>query len=98
MSKIKNIISLINNKKYYITLIIFSIWITFISSPNILGIQNSKTKKKKINQKINYYSKEINKNSEELDKIKNDTPYIIKLARENYFMKKENEDIFIINK
>ena len=40
--------------------------------------------------------KEIIKDSISLNKIQNDTSYMIKFARENYLMKRKNEDIFII--
>ena len=104
---LNNIIFFVKNKKYLITSIIFLFWILFVSNPSIFKILKSKKNiqkiKKKINIKkiekeINYYSKEISKDSTSLDKIKNDTLYMIKFARENYLMKKENEDIFIINK
>ena len=95
---LNNIIFFVKNKKYLITSIIFLFWIFFVSNPSILKILKSKKHIKKIEKEIDYYSKEISKDSTSLDKIKNDTLYMIKFARENYLMKKENEDIFIINK
>tara|TARA_B100001750_G_scaffold237442_1_gene242569 strand:+ start:1467 stop:1757 length:291 start_codon:yes stop_codon:yes gene_type:complete len=95
---LNNIIFFVKNKKYLITSIIFLFWILFVSNPSILKILKSKKNIQKIEKEINYYSKEISKDSTSLDKIKNDTLYMIKFARENYLMKKENEDIFIINK
>ena len=95
---LNNIIFFVKNKKYLITSIIFLFWILFVSNPSIFKILKSKKNIQKIEKEINYYSKEISKDSTSLDKIKNDTLYMIKFARENYLMKKENEDIFIINK
>jgi len=42
-----------------------------------------------------YYINEINKDNKELDLIQSDTG-LEKYAREKLFMKKDNEDIFII--
>ena len=49
----------------------------------------------KLNEQKMYYINEINKDNKELDLIQSDTG-LEKYAREKLFMKKDNEDIFII--
>ena len=92
--KQSRIFKIISNR-YFIILLIYIIWMIF-------GDVNSILIHRKINKEINqlendieYYKKEI-----ELDKkiIKDleDPEKLEKFARENYKMKKENEDIYII--
>ena len=49
----------------------------------------------KLNEQKMFYINEINKDNKELDLIQSDTG-LEKYAREKLFMKKDNEDIFII--
>ena len=48
-----------------------------------------------LNQKKEYYKNEIQKDNKELNLIKTDSG-LEKYAREKLFMKKDNEEIFII--
>lgn len=84
--------------RYYLVGIFFLIWISFLDINNLLT-------HKKLNESINelknaksYYKNEIKKDSLSLYKLTEDSTYIEKFARENYFFKKKGEDIFIIEK
>ena len=50
---------------------------------------------KKLEDQKNYYKKEINKDKASINEIESDSG-IEKYAREKLFMKKENEEIFLI--
>lgn len=82
--------------RYTIVVVLFLIWMTFFDVSNFF-VQNE------LNQQINKL--ELQKNYFKTEYLKNDTFYKTlnnnklereKYARENYFMKKENEDIFIL--
>ena len=47
------------------------------------------------NQK-KYYQDEIKNTREAINVLENDTAHLEKYAREKYYMKKDNEDIFVI--
>ncbi len=47
------------------------------------------------NQKT-YYQDEIENTREAINVLENDTAHLEKYAREKYYMKKDNEDIFVI--
>ena len=69
-----------------------------VSEP--VTIINSEVKKlmndiNKLNEQKSYYSSEIDKDKKELKMIQTDTG-LEKYAREKLYMKKDNEDIFII--
>lgn len=96
MSKIESIIYFVKSKKYIIVSFIFLIWISFLSNPSLTSMTKSKQNIKKIDKEIEYYSTKIKQDSATSQKLKNDTSFIIKIARENYLMKKENEKIFFL--
>ncbi len=45
-----------------------------------------------------FYKQEIKKNQNAVNALKYDTTLLEKYAREKYFMKKDNEDIYIVIK
>jgi cell division protein FtsB len=48
-----------------------------------------------LNTKIDYYKGQIDTTKDELKNLKNNREAMEKYAREKYFMKKDNEEIFI---
>jgi len=50
----------------------------------------------KLEERKEFYQNEISKDRKALNEINNDQEMLEKYARERFFMKKKNEDIFII--
>jgi cell division protein DivIC len=83
------------SNRYVLILLIFAFWMFFLDS-NSWFIHNE------LNQEINelqsnkeYYKKEIAKDRTIIEKL-NDSFELENYARQNYYMKRPNEDIFII--
>ncbi len=83
------------SNRYVIILLIFAFWMLFLDSNSYL-IHNE------LDQEINelqtnkeYFKKEINKDQTVINKL-NDSFELENYARQNYYMKRPNEDIFII--
>ncbi|MFT4669400.1 MAG: cell division protein DivIC [Ulvibacter sp.] len=92
--KQKKWIRFISNK-YLLILILFLIWMFFFDT-NSFFIHNE------LNHDINaleenkeFYKEEIKKDKVFIEKMK-DSNEVEKFAREKYYLKKENEEIFII--
>ena len=92
--KKKKWIRFISNK-YVLILILFLVWMIFFDT-------NSYFIHKELNDDINalekskeFYEEEIKKDKTFIEKIK-DINEMEKYAREKYYLKKENEDIYII--
>ena len=81
--------SVFNNHKYVITLVIFLVWIVFIDNGSVLVILD-------LNSEINRYEQQLEKNNNFYNKLMKNKEEKERFARENYFMKKSNEDIFIL--
>jgi len=104
-SKIKNIIKhyvkfaflkkyIIN--KYTITLLVFLVWMTFFDSTSFLVINSLNADIKKHKRQLEFYKSEYEKNNGFYRNLMLNKSEREKYARENYFMKKKNEEIFII--
>ena len=88
--------SILKNK-YFITFIIFLVWIVFFDKNNILAQLENRKVSKELQQKKENLEEEI-KLVEDETKALDDPKVLEKVARERYHMKKENEDVYIIIK
>lgn len=100
MNKIKNLISkypflaFVMNR-YVLVLILFSVWMLFFDNYSYLEHRVLDKEIEEIEDNIQYYKTEIKKDSIKIKELKNDDR-VEKYAREKYYMKRENEDIYII--
>jgi cell division protein DivIC len=92
---IKKIFSLVFNK-YTITLALFAGWMVFFDSSSILNRMKYKEKLSNLKQEKRSYLEEIKRDSILSQKLVSDSTEIEKIARENYLMKKEKEDVFLV--
>ena len=80
---------------YVIIIIIFVIWMIFFDSNSILVHNELNNDINDLNNQKEYYKNEIERDNIELNQIKTDSG-LEKYAREKLFMKRENEEIFLI--
>lgn len=80
---------------YGIIFFIFLIWIFFLDDYSYFEHQVLNKKLKELNNNKEYYNKEIEKDSIEYNNLK-DPIKKEKFAREKYYMKKDSEDVYII--
>jgi len=82
--------------KYIILTIVFLVWM-FLFDNNSYFTHNALNKEiNKLNDEKKYYTEKLTKDSISYKELKYNKDAREKYARENYFMKKNNEDIFII--
>ena len=92
--KNKPIIKFITNI-YVIILAGFIVWMIFFDENSVLTHYEFSKEIKKLNTEKNYFKTEIAKDKKIIDSLKKPNQ-LEKFAREKYYMKKENEDIYII--
>jgi len=68
----------------------------FFDDHNLIKRFKTKQEIKQLEQEYLYYIDEIDVNKAEINHLKNDSVYLEKFAREKYFMKKDNEEVFIL--
>jgi cell division protein DivIC len=81
--------------KYLIAITAFIVWMFFFDK-NDLGLQSRRRDElKKLRQSETELAKQISQSKVELNLLKTNSATIEKYAREKYFMKKDNEDLYI---
>ena len=82
--------------RYFITGFLFLIWITFFDENNLIEQYRLSKKLDDMKSREEFYKKEIEKTSKVIKGFETDTAILEKFAREKYYMKKDNEDIYVI--
>ena len=80
---------------YGIIIILFIIWMIFFDSNSLIIHNELDNDINELDNQKSYYEKEIVKDNIELQLIQSDSG-LEKYAREKLFMKKDNEEIFLI--
>ncbi len=80
---------------YGIIIILFIIWMIFFDSNSFIIHNELNNDINELDNQKSYYKKEIKKDNIELQLIQSDSG-LEKYAREKLFMKKDNEEIFLI--
>ena len=83
------------SNKYVIVLVFFIVWMFFLDTYSYLEHRFLDKEIDELQTNKEYYQNEINKDKKSIRTLKNQHQ-IEKYAREKYYMKKDNEDIYII--
>ncbi len=89
------LIKLIRNK-YGFSLLLFIVWLLFFDENNLLERIKDLREINRIEDNIDYYRTKIDEDTKRLIELKTNNENLEKFAREQYYMLKENEDVFII--
>ncbi len=96
MNFLSGTFSVIKNK-YVIALLFFIVWMSFFDPKDWPLIAGRKEKLRDLQKSELHLSKKIAETQQELGLLKTNVQTIEKYAREKYLMKKDNEDLFIVN-
>lgn len=88
------ILKILTNR-YVIVLAVFIIWMLFLDNYSVLDHQILDKEINELEDNKQYYKDEIKKDQQKIKMLKN-SDQIEKYAREKYYMKKDSEDIYII--
>lgn len=81
--------------KYMITVIVFIVWISFFDQNNFITQYDFIKELKSLEKDKAFFIEELNKTRQELNDLTTNPVTLEKFAREKYFMKKDNEEIFV---
>jgi cell division protein DivIC len=90
-----NRIPSILKNKYLITATAFFVWMMFFDHNDFIAQLNRYQKLRQLKESSEYYHEKITAATEELNKRASDPAAYERLAREKYYMKRTNEDVFI---
>jgi cell division protein DivIC len=83
--------------KYLLAITAFAALILFFDKNDIFSQIKRKQELDGLNAKIDYYKQQNKLTNTELNNLQNNPVTLEKYAREKYFMKRDNEEIFIID-
>lgn len=90
----KPVIKFLSNR-YVIIVLVFCVWMLFFDENSFLNHHELNKVIEEDEKKIEYYEKNIDADKKDIKKLKNPDS-LERFAREEYRMKKKNEDIYII--
>ena len=82
--------------KYLVTIVLFVLWVMFFDRNNLMDRYKLIREVNQLQQDKIYYHDRIREDSARLKELKTSPENLEKFAREQYLMKRDNEDIFII--
>jgi cell division protein DivIC len=82
--------------KFLLTSISFTVWILFFDRNDVLTQLDRRNELGSLKDNKAYYTQEIEKERRISEELQSDPTTIEKYAREKYMMKRDNEDLFII--
>ncbi len=83
------------SNKYFLILVVFAAWMFYFDTNSFFVHQELSNEIKELENNKEYFQKEITNDKEFIEKLKDENE-MEKFARETYYLKKENEEIFII--
>jgi cell division protein DivIC len=83
--------------KYFISLAAFCVIMLFLDKNDLFTQMGRVKELHGLNQGKTYYTKEISKLNKEYQALLNDPAALEKLSREKYYMKRDNEELFLIS-
>lgn len=98
--RIKKILEKVRNWRFrYIVgviLLLFGVWIFFFDNFNLVDRFQKISKLHELRETEKYYEQENLENSTRLEELMSGKEELEKFAREQYYMKEEDEDIFLV--
>lgn len=82
--------------KYSLSLILFFVWIVFFDANNLIDRAINLRRAHRLEKDILFYNEKIKDDRAKLEELESNPANLEKFAREQFLMKRDNEDIFII--
>lgn len=82
--------------KYILTIVIFVLWLLLLDSNNLVARYKEMRELHNLKTDREYYINKIGSDRKKLHELKTDNQNLEKFAREQYRMKKADEDLYII--
>jgi cell division protein FtsB len=91
----KSLMKMMRNK-YIVASVLFFAWIVFFDENSIVSHQQNKQRLNELIEQKEYYKERIVADKQKLEDLKSGVADLEKFAREQYFMSKPDEDVFIV--
>lgn len=97
MAKIEVVLAYLGHYKYPITIIVGILWVCLLSENSTIDLIKLNAQRNELRDEVEHRRAENDKAKKELDELRHNTSMIEKVARERYFMKCDDEDVFVLS-
>lgn len=94
--KALRLLAAILRNKYLLTITVFAVWMLFFDKNDVFTLMQRRRDLAEVEKSKAYFSQKIAESKKFSKDIQSDAAAIEKFARERYFMKRENEDLYLI--
>lgn len=82
--------------KYLLAFVVFTAWMLFFDRNDMVTQMERRNELRDLQQSKQYYTEQISREEKFANDLKNNPAAIEKYAREKYKMKRDNEDVYLI--
>ena len=97
MSKTGALIGILRKNKYWIVIIFAVVFVGFVDENSIWHHYVNRYKIREVRAEIEKYNEKTDEANEILRRLKTDPSEVRRVAREQYFMREDNEDVFVLS-
>ena len=90
------LVAAILRNKYLLTITVFAVWMLFFDKNDVFTLMQRRRDLTEVEESKAYFSQKIAESKKFSKEIQSDAAAIEKFARERYYMKRENEDLYLI--
>jgi cell division protein FtsB len=94
--KVLQVIPSVLRNKFLLTTVAFTVWMLFFDKNDFFAQMERKDELQELNKSKDYFTQQIEQERKFSEELKHNPTTIEKFAREKYFMKREGEDLFLI--
>jgi len=95
MVKLSGFIKVFRNK-YLLSIVIFVVWVSFFDRNDLFTQYDRKQELQKLETSAEFYEKEILTTKKDLMELNTNPAVMEKFAREKFYLKRPNEEIFLV--
>ncbi|TAD84980.1 MAG: septum formation initiator family protein [Bacteroidetes bacterium] len=96
MGWVQSVIKILTNR-YLLALAALAVWMLFFDEKNYFAQRKRQAELDDLTQKISHYQAQLELTNEQLKSLDSSPAALEKFVREKYFMKRSNEEVFVID-
>lgn len=82
--------------KYLVVLVVFVVWVVFFDENNLMKHRQNLAELAQLEAQVDFYKHKIEADKRKLYELQTNDENLEKFAREQFLMKKADEDVFVI--
>lgn len=96
LSRLYNSLPAFLRNRYLLTVVIFIVWVILFDNNNLIDRFHDMATLRQLERDKAYYKERIEEDRRKLNELRTSNDNLEKFAREQYFMKRDDEDLYII--